>query len=37
EIIDGHKGKLWVESTFGQGSTFVLELPVRRQTQVDQD
>ncbi|MDB5109808.1 MAG: domain S-box protein [Mucilaginibacter sp.] len=37
EIIDGHKGKLWVESTSGQGSTFVLEIPVRRQTQVDQD
>lgn len=29
-IIDKHKGKVWVESTFGEGSTFFIELPKSR-------
>jgi signal transduction histidine kinase len=29
EIIGMHGGRIWVESTMGQGSTFRIELPVR--------
>ena len=28
-IADAHNGRVWVESTFGEGSTFYLEMPVR--------
>ena len=30
EIVGAHHGQVWVESTFGQGSTFYLSLPVVR-------
>jgi len=28
EIIGGHKGKVWVESEIGKGSTFFVKLPI---------
>ncbi len=30
KIIDAHEGKISVESTFGEGSTFIFELPFRQ-------
>jgi len=29
EIVEAHKGKIWAESTYGQGSTFHFILPVK--------
>jgi PAS domain S-box-containing protein len=28
EIVEAHGGKIWVESTFGEGSKFIAELPL---------
>lgn len=30
EIVDHYKGEIWAESSFGHGSTFVVELPGRQ-------
>lgn len=27
QIVAAHKGKIWVESEIGKGSTFIVELP----------
>jgi signal transduction histidine kinase len=29
-IVDAHQGRIWVESTVGQGSSFFIVLPVNR-------
>jgi two-component system sensor histidine kinase VicK len=28
QIIEAHRGKIWAESTSGQGTTFFIELPI---------
>jgi len=28
QIINAHRGKIWAESTFGQGTTFLIDLPI---------
>lgn len=32
QIIEAHRGKIWAESTLGQGTTFFIELPINSQT-----
>lgn len=29
QIVESHQGKIWVESIFGKGSTFFIELPIK--------
>lgn len=29
KIVNAHKGKIWVESEVGKGSTFIVELPIK--------
>jgi len=32
QIIQAHRGKIWAESTLGQGTTFFIELPINSET-----
>lgn len=34
QIVEGHNGRLWVESTVGQGSQFTFSLPIAKRVQV---
>ena len=34
-IIEMHGGKIWIDSTFGQGSTFTFTVPIRVERQVE--
>lgn len=34
EIVDRHQGRIWVESTPGEGATFSIELPLMRETKI---
>lgn len=31
EIVNRHQGRLWVESTYGEGSTFHFEIPIKHE------
>jgi signal transduction histidine kinase len=28
-IVEAHRGKIWVESTLGEGTTFLVDLPLQ--------
>ncbi|MET0792758.1 MAG: hypothetical protein ABW061_14655 [Polyangiaceae bacterium] len=34
-IIEMHRGRIWIDSVVGQGSTFSFALPVRVEQQVE--
>jgi hypothetical protein len=37
EIVNLHGGRVWVESTLGEGSTFYVFLPVTPEPEIDEE
>jgi signal transduction histidine kinase len=35
-IVDSHQGRIWVESTIGKGSAFIVLLPVQEEKKISQ-